>query len=172
MYTARRTDKRGRGAFHFNTVPRWRNGRRGGLKIRYLLEVCGFDPLPRHHSLGSLLRPPQIGAIFSAFGTILAQTNDRVTTGNVASTLRHSGSAPGANSPTDWRLVQPSANLSRCTSAIPYTDVCVITLGATLRESQRPSPGSPWSWPSRTITLPRSRVIIGYPSHWKPSQME
>ena len=32
-------------------MPRWRNGRRGGLKIRYLPEVCGFESLPRHHFL-------------------------------------------------------------------------------------------------------------------------
>ena len=63
MYTARRTDKRGRGAFHFNPVPRWRNGRRGGLKIRYLLEVCGFDPLPRHQFLNKGRSQTQVVAV-------------------------------------------------------------------------------------------------------------
>ena len=37
----------------FLHVPRWRNGRRGGLKIRYLPEVCGFESLPRHQNLNT-----------------------------------------------------------------------------------------------------------------------
>ena|GEM_PF-6728277 len=30
--------------------PRWRNGRRGGLKIRFLEKECGFESLPRHQA--------------------------------------------------------------------------------------------------------------------------
>jgi hypothetical protein len=34
--------------FTIKAVPRWRNGRRGGLKIRFLQRECGFESLPRH----------------------------------------------------------------------------------------------------------------------------
>lgn len=30
--------------------PRWRNGRRGGLKIRCPLKACGFESLPRYQN--------------------------------------------------------------------------------------------------------------------------
>ena len=36
-------------------LPRWRNGRRGGLKIRFPLREWGFESLPGHQYIDSEL---------------------------------------------------------------------------------------------------------------------
>ena len=64
-------------------MPRWRNGRRGGLKIRFSVREWGFESLPGHHfflpyPVAIFLDVPIARAIIVGFDTsLLAATENR-----------------------------------------------------------------------------------------------
>ena len=58
--------------FSAEHMPRWRNGRRGGLKIRFSVREWGFESLPGHHFF--LPYPSLVGPFVGPFvGPLVVQ---------------------------------------------------------------------------------------------------